>query len=77
MGFYVVHPGTGTILDMDDELYVVATNQLPYDDEGCWNEDDEGRIVELAVSKGLALADLIPSAALSMMSWELNLGGEE
>lgn len=49
----IVHAGTGTIIDADDDVYVIDTNLIDDATLGGYIEDgDEHQIVELAKEKG-------------------------
>lgn len=54
MALYVVHEGTGTVLDFRDGLFVVS-----------YDGSDEEELLEKANQEGWRLAELIPSAAIS------------
>jgi len=54
MSVYLVHVGTGTIIDVKDDVYLVGDRIKGY-------EDYENLVVDLATTHGVNLLDSIPN----------------
>lgn len=55
---YIVHAGTGTIIDADDGVYLIDTEILTPDNTAIVENADETEIVELAQRIGQPINDL-------------------
>ena len=55
---YIVHPGTGTIIDADDGVYLIDTETMTPHHTAIMLDADDNEIVELAQEIGRPINDL-------------------
>ncbi|MGA0847941.1 MAG: hypothetical protein ACO395_04680 [Pontimonas sp.] len=56
---YIVHAGTGTIIDIDDDTYIIDTAKLSDEQSDVLADGDDAQIVDLAKSVGEKASSVI------------------